>query len=100
MNEAWVYGAMRIGRGMTTHPAFKDQNGCMTATCGCPNTTNGFGASNGQFFPGVKPTCKRSQPKIQWIPVPNDAWKAADDALIASHPRSDFMRRIDARVSA
>ena len=54
-----VYGAMRIGRGATLHPARKDRYG-ITALCGCPNTQNGWGVNGGQFFEVQAPTCKRS----------------------------------------
>ena len=54
-----IYGALRIGRGATLHPARKDRYG-VTALCGCPNTQNGFGINGGQFFAGQAPTCKRS----------------------------------------
>ena len=59
-----IYGALRIGRGATLHPARKDRYG-VTALCGCPNTQNGFGVNGGQFFPGQSPTCKRSQEQTQ-----------------------------------
>lgn len=61
MKEQRVYGAMRIGRGSTLHPACRDEGGYVSATCGCPNTQNGFGANGGQFFANAAPTCKRSQ---------------------------------------
>ena len=55
-----IYGALRIGRGGTLHPARKDRYG-VTPLCGCPNTQNGFGVNGGQFFAGGTPTCKRSK---------------------------------------
>lgn len=58
-----AYGAVRIGNGTALHPARKDWYG-VTATCGCPNTRNGYGTRGGQFFANTVPTCKRSGNRI------------------------------------
>ena len=61
-NETRVVGVFRIGNGKMLHPAIKDKSsGWIALTCGCPNTSNGFGVSGGSFFENIAPTCKRSK---------------------------------------
>ena len=61
-NETRVVGAFQIGNGQMLHPAVKDKSSDWIAiTCGCPNTSNGFGMSSGRFFEAIAPTCQRSK---------------------------------------
>lgn len=80
-------GAARIGNGGKLHPATKTESGHIFFLCSCGNTQNGHAAHRAQFFADAARTCgKRTAPIADWAPVEDpDAWKRADDALIAAH---------------
>lgn len=76
-------GAAKIGTGTKLHPAIKD-GGQIFFLCRCGNTQNGTAAKRAQFFAGLAHTCGKTQAADEWIPEDPDAWKLADDALMAA----------------
>jgi hypothetical protein len=77
-------GAARIGNGSKLHPATRTQGGYVEFLCSCGGTQNGHASNRATFFVGLASTCGVRQTSDEWTPVADaDAWKAADDALIA-----------------
>ena len=78
-------GAARIGNGSKLHPAERSDGGYISFLCSCGNTQNGNASHRATFFAGAASSCGVRQARNEWVPVADpDAWKAADDALIAA----------------
>lgn len=56
--ETKMMGAVRIGKGVKLHKAYKDNYYGLVICCGCPGTQQGSAYHRARFFANVEPTCK------------------------------------------